>query len=70
MYEQIHFNLTTCIFVEKDLEGKTEEEKEMMKLMGFGNFDSTKVCCIIFILFSDCLKFIYIDDFLVCFPCE
>jgi len=27
----------------KDLEGKTEEEQEMMKLMGFGEFDSTKV---------------------------
>lgn len=27
---------------EKDLEGKTEEEKEMMKLMGFGNFETTK----------------------------
>ncbi|XP_077550936.1 uncharacterized protein LOC144164312 isoform X1 [Haemaphysalis longicornis] len=26
----------------KDLEGKTEEEKEMMKLMGFGSFDSSK----------------------------
>ena len=28
---------------EKDLEGKTEEEQEMMKLMGFGGFDTTKV---------------------------
>ncbi|GIY42829.1 hypothetical protein CDAR_246611 [Caerostris darwini] len=27
---------------DKDLEGKTDEEKDMMKLMGFGNFDSTK----------------------------
>lgn len=27
---------------DKDLEGKTEEEQEMMKLMGFGGFDSTK----------------------------
>lgn len=27
---------------DKDLEGKTEEEQEMMKLMGFGNFDTTK----------------------------
>ncbi|KAH7982147.1 hypothetical protein HPB52_003307 [Rhipicephalus sanguineus] len=26
----------------KDLEGKTEEEKEMIKLMGFANFDSSK----------------------------
>lgn len=26
----------------KDLEGKTEEEKEMMKIMGFGSFDSSK----------------------------
>lgn len=28
---------------EKDLEGKTAEEQEMMKLMGFGTFDSSKV---------------------------
>jgi len=28
---------------EKDLEGKTEEEQEMMKMMGFGGFDTTKV---------------------------
>ncbi|RWS27088.1 U4/U6.U5 small nuclear ribonucleoprotein 27 kDa protein-like protein [Leptotrombidium deliense] len=28
---------------DKDLEGKTEEEQEMLKLMGFGGFDSTKV---------------------------
>ncbi|GBO09930.1 hypothetical protein AVEN_25141-1 [Araneus ventricosus] len=28
---------------DKDLEGKTEEEIEMMKTMGFGNFDTTKV---------------------------
>ncbi|KAH9363103.1 hypothetical protein HPB48_014115 [Haemaphysalis longicornis] len=28
---------------DKDLEGKTEEEQEMMKLMGFGSFDSSKV---------------------------
>ncbi|XP_028654439.1 U4/U6.U5 small nuclear ribonucleoprotein 27 kDa protein [Erpetoichthys calabaricus] len=27
---------------EEDLQGKTEEEIEMMKLMGFGNFDTTK----------------------------
>ncbi|GAA6226565.1 U4/U6.U5 small nuclear ribonucleoprotein 27 kDa protein [Lates calcarifer] len=26
----------------EDMQGKTEEEIEMMKLMGFGNFDSTK----------------------------
>ncbi|XP_072258898.1 U4/U6.U5 small nuclear ribonucleoprotein 27 kDa protein [Pyxicephalus adspersus] len=26
----------------EDLEGKTEEEIEMMKLMGFGSFDTTK----------------------------
>lgn len=25
------------------MQGKTEEEIEMMKLMGFGSFDSTKV---------------------------
>ncbi|XP_011840432.1 PREDICTED: U4/U6.U5 small nuclear ribonucleoprotein 27 kDa protein [Mandrillus leucophaeus] len=29
-------------FAEEDLEGKTEEEIEMMKLMGFASFDSTK----------------------------
>lgn len=27
---------------EADLEGKTEEEIEMIKIMGFGNFDTTK----------------------------
>ncbi|XP_063051010.1 U4/U6.U5 small nuclear ribonucleoprotein 27 kDa protein [Engraulis encrasicolus] len=27
---------------EEDMEGKTEEEIEMMKLMGFGSFDSSK----------------------------
>jgi U4/U6.U5 tri-snRNP-associated protein 3 len=27
---------------ESDLEGKTEEEQDMMKLMGFGSFDTTK----------------------------
>ncbi|XP_027197082.1 U4/U6.U5 small nuclear ribonucleoprotein 27 kDa protein yantar [Dermatophagoides pteronyssinus] len=27
---------------DKDLEGKTEEEQQMMKLMGFAGFDSTK----------------------------
>ncbi|KAM8759672.1 U4/U6.U5 small nuclear ribonucleoprotein 27 kDa protein [Acanthopagrus latus] len=27
---------------EEDMQGKTEEEIEMMKLMGFGSFDSTK----------------------------
>ena len=26
-----------------DMEGKTEEEIEMMKIMGFGDFDTTKV---------------------------
>ena len=26
-----------------DMEGKTEEEIEMIKVMGFGGFDSTKV---------------------------
>ncbi|XP_030058371.1 U4/U6.U5 small nuclear ribonucleoprotein 27 kDa protein [Microcaecilia unicolor] len=27
---------------EEDMEGKTEEEIEMMKIMGFGSFDTTK----------------------------
>ncbi|PRD24773.1 UNVERIFIED_CONTAM: Snrnp27 [Trichonephila clavipes] len=30
------------LFLDKDLEGKTDEEKDMMKIMGFGSFDSTK----------------------------
>lgn len=30
-------------FSEEDLEGKTEEEIEMMKTMGFATFDTTKV---------------------------
>lgn len=29
--------------LEEDMQGKTEEEIEMIKLMGFGSFDSTKV---------------------------
>lgn len=35
---QCHFILTA-----EDMQGKTEEEIEMMKLMGFGSFDTTKV---------------------------
>jgi hypothetical protein len=27
------------------MKDKTEEEIEMMKTMGFGSFDTTKVCC-------------------------
>lgn len=27
----------------EDMQGKTEEEIEMMKMMGFGSFDTTKV---------------------------
>jgi hypothetical protein len=30
-------------FTEKDLEGKDDAEIEMMKMMGFGGFDTTKV---------------------------
>ncbi|KAJ0019595.1 hypothetical protein NQD34_007164 [Periophthalmus magnuspinnatus] len=30
------------VLTAEDMEGKTEEEIEMMKLMGFGSFDSTK----------------------------
>ena len=33
--------MTIAYFSEKDLEGKTEEEAEMMKMMGFCGFDST-----------------------------
>lgn len=29
--------------LEEDLQGKTEEEIEMMKMMGFASFDTTKV---------------------------
>ena len=36
---QIIFNL---FFSEADFDGKTEEEVDMMKIMGFGGFDSTK----------------------------
>lgn len=35
--------LPFTVFLEEDLEGKTEEEIEMMKLMGFATFDTTKV---------------------------
>ncbi|KAL1788921.1 U4 small nuclear ribonucleoprotein 27 kDa, partial [Sigmodon hispidus] len=31
-----------CQLTEEDLEGKREEEIEIMKLMGFSSFDSTK----------------------------
>uniref|UniRef100_A0A8C7CLZ1 U4/U6.U5 small nuclear ribonucleoprotein 27 kDa protein n=1 Tax=Oncorhynchus kisutch TaxID=8019 RepID=A0A8C7CLZ1_ONCKI len=30
------------LFTEEDMQGKTKEEIEMMKIMGFGNFDTTK----------------------------
>merc|ERR1712106_576170 len=30
------------VLTEKDFEGKTKEEIEMMKIMGFAGFDSTK----------------------------
>lgn len=39
------------ILTAEDMQGKTEEEIEMMKLMGFSTFDTTKVgtlgvlCC-------------------------
>lgn len=52
-FAQMHISSSTCVmiraqtlvvyFAEEDLEGKTEEEIEMMKLMGFASFDSTKV---------------------------
>ena len=35
-------NSKECQVSEEDLEGKTEEEIEMMTLMGFASFDSTK----------------------------
>jgi hypothetical protein len=31
------------LFTEEDMQGKTEEEIEMMNIMDFGNFDTTKV---------------------------
>ena len=35
--------MITCTFcAESAFEGKSEEEIEMMKVMGFGDFDSTK----------------------------
>lgn len=34
--------MIVCVAAE-DMQGKTEEEIEMMKLMGFGSFDTTKV---------------------------
>lgn len=36
------FLLNRPEITEKDLEGKTEEEQDMMKMMGFGGFDTTK----------------------------
>ena len=47
---------------EKDLEGKTEEEQEMMKMMGFGTFDSSKVG-ILFSFFSFFSPIIFNDKF-------
>jgi hypothetical protein len=35
---------------EKELEGKTDEELEMIKLMGFTGFDSTKVFIFLLII--------------------
>lgn len=35
-------NLLCLCAPDADLEGKTEDEQEMMKLMGFCNFDTTK----------------------------
>lgn len=35
----------SCVLTAEDMEGKTEEEIEMMKLMGFSSFDSSKVSC-------------------------
>lgn len=34
---------TIIVLTEEDMEGKTEEEIEMMKLMGFGSFNTSKV---------------------------
>lgn len=34
---------SSCAVTAEDMEGKTEEEIEMMKTMGFGSFDTTKV---------------------------
>lgn len=36
------FLLKKPAFTEKDYEGKSKEEIEMMKLMGFATFDTTK----------------------------
>ena len=38
-----NFLLKRPEITDKDLEGKSEEEQEMLKLMGFSGFDSTKV---------------------------
>lgn len=41
---QIYISITTLYnyVVEADLQGKTPEEQEMMRIMGFCDFDSTK----------------------------
>lgn len=54
------FAMVTLMFVSKytvvhflaaeDMDGKTEDEIEMMKMMGFASFDTTKVrahCCFV-----------------------
>lgn len=35
--------IIAALFVAEDFAGKSEEEIEMMKLMGFGGFETTKV---------------------------
>lgn len=40
-YHKLEYCVT--ISIAEDFAGKTEEEIEMMKLMGFGGFDTTKV---------------------------
>lgn len=43
MAVSVKLSLFFVASVEEDLQGKTEEEIEMMKMMGFASFDTTKV---------------------------
>ena len=43
MLDAVHSNAVVCLSLASELQGKTEDEIEMMKTMGFATFDTTKV---------------------------
>jgi U4/U6.U5 tri-snRNP-associated protein 3 len=42
-FQSIHFYCLTFFILASELQGKTEDEIEMLKTMGFASFDTTKV---------------------------